>query len=101
VIAGDQLGAALEDGVHSIAAEDEFATHLYGEKRGRQQAEQGVGDEHRQVGPASHRRPPSNTPSTASKALGTGTPAPGVTVGSVQGTTPGLQAPTSTLIRVA
>ena len=97
LVAGHQFGAGLEDGVHPVAAEHELAAHLGSQEGGGQQSQQGVGDEDRQVGPAPHRPPPSSTRTTASNASATWRLLP---VGRVQGT-PGLQAPTTTLMRVA
>src|SRR5256885_16472705 len=98
-MAGDQFGTGLENGVHAVAPENELTTHLGGEEGGGQQAHEDVGDEDRKIRAAPHRAPPSRTPIAASRASGTGR-APGPPMGSVQGT-PGLHAPTRTLIRVA
>ena len=100
VIARHQLGAGFEDGVHPVAAEDEFSAHLQRQDGHGERANQHVGDEHRQVGPAPHFAPPRRTPTTASNASGTLSNPPGaVPAGSLQGAT--LHPPVTTVIRVA
>src|SRR5205807_3034058 len=99
VIARDQVRSGFEDGVHPVATESEFTAHLQRQDGDGEQADEHIGDEHREVGPAPHLPPPRRTPTTASNASGTRTNPSPLPPGSVQGAT--LHPPATTLMRVA